>query len=461
MHDVFRPKAEKSFPADGLIQGKVFLGRFCPGIVSFHTDLLHPVDSMFEVGIAGTSEGIGASIVIVVIEGEAVGDVTLGNIEDGVIEAADVGNDRKGSIAHGNHLAGSAWFEIGRHEEEVACGIQKMGKVLIISLDEIDVLILQGLSQEFIFHLTGSDDDHLGILLFQVRHDGHQAFDTLLGRKAGDGREERAIKVDIHAEFGIECALVCHLSFLDAGKIIVPEKELIRGRIPDVDVQSVDDTAEVIVPAPVDDGTHASETSVVMKEFLGVCLADGVDLVSRHDAGLQEVEGIAKADETGIIISQGQVEVGGKVFPSSPSLIGRIVDGQDRLDGLRIEGEQKRKDGRLPIVAVDDIKIIVTGDEGVDGHDKAGKAFVVITISIHLVPVEPVHGKEVEIDSVLLKKEGSASLGSPAHLEVKLIIEAFHDFRELGPHGKVERHDDRDILAEFAEGLAIGIDKIS
>ena len=132
------------------------------------------------------------------------------------------------------------------------------------------------------------------------------------------------------------------------------------------------------------------------------------------------------------------------------------MDGKNRLDGFAVVAEQQGKDGRLPIVAVDDIVFVVPRDEGVDRHHEAGEALVVVAIAVHAVSVEAVHGREVVVDVLDTMVEDAATLGPPSHFEVEGIIEVGKDLLMLVADGLVERDDDGNIDALVLERLSEG-----
>ena len=136
------------------------------------------------------------------------------------------------------------------------------------------------------------------------------------------------------------------------------------------------------------------------------------------------------------------------------------MDRQNRLDGLGIEAEKERKDSRLPVVAVDDVIVVVAGEEGVDGHHEAGKALVVVAIAVHAIAIEAVHRREIEVDVVDPVVEDATALGAPVHLEVECVVKVGQDFLVLVADGLVERKDDGNRMSLVLEGLAEGIDEV-
>ncbi len=89
----------------------------------------------------------------------------------------------------------------------------------------------------------------------------------------------------------------------------------------------------------------------------------------------------------------------------------------------------------------------MTGQESVDRHDEAGETFFIVSIAIHLVTVEAVHRRKVEMDAIPIKVEDATALGSSSHTEIVLIEEAVQDFRMLRSNLLIKRKDDRDIFA--------------
>ena len=52
---------------------------------------------------------------------------------DGILEAARLSDDRESTVSHGEHLAYTAGLESGWHEIEIASGIDKVGKIVVVS----------------------------------------------------------------------------------------------------------------------------------------------------------------------------------------------------------------------------------------------------------------------------------------------------------------------------------------
>ena len=304
-----------SFPGDGLVETDVLFGRSCPGIVALHAFLDKPIKAGI-VEVAGRGdEAVHVGRRVGVIEDKARRGIAEADILDRVVEAADVADDRDRAIAHGDHLAGAAGLEVGRHEEEVAGGIEKVRQVLVIALDEVDLRMLEGIGQDLVFHVARTDDDEAGIRFLQLAHAGNEPIDALLSGKAGDAGIQGTAEGSGHAKIVEDLLPVGPLSDLVVIEGVVLGQLVVRRRIPDIDVQAIDDADEVVVPAPVEDRPDTAKAIVVVEQFLAVGAADGSDLVRRHDAGLQVVEGIAHADKAGIEAVRMEIEIAAKIVP--------------------------------------------------------------------------------------------------------------------------------------------------
>ena len=129
-----------------MVQSEVFFCGFFPGIIALHTVLNHRIKSVLMIQRTGCIERVDTTEVVIVGEDKAGCILSKRDILDRIIESADIADDRKRSITHGNHLTGSAWFKIAGHQEEVTSRIKEMGKVLIITFDEVDIGIMKSLS---------------------------------------------------------------------------------------------------------------------------------------------------------------------------------------------------------------------------------------------------------------------------------------------------------------------------
>ena len=449
-----------AFPVDRAIEVEILHSALRPRVVTLHAVEDEGIELFSPVHITGIIELVHTAEVILVVEDISCRSVSGIDVLDRVVKPAGIGDERQSPIAHGDQLGGSAWFKIGGHQEKVGGGVEKVSKILVVSFDEIDTRIPQRFLKEGILHLSGSDDNKPGVLLLEMWEDLHDPIDALLRAQTGDGGKERNIDILGDTELFQQGSLVLLLLALIGLFIVVGNKLLICSWIPDIDIQSVDDAAEIIMPAPIQNCADPAESLMIGDQLSGVGLRDGVDLVGRHDASLQIVEGIAHLDIARIEITEVQVEILRQIVSGRPTLEGRVVDRQNGLDAPRIIGEEQRKDGCLPIVAVDDIVDVVTGDEGVDGHHEAGEAFVIIAIAVHVVSVETVHRREVEVDTGDDSMEDAAALSPPVHLEIELIIKSVHDFRMLVSDRFIERGDDGGFFSVLHQSLGIREDEI-
>ena len=168
--------------------------------------------------------------------------------------------------------------------EVVTGGIEKVGEILVVALDVVDLGILQGVVENLVLHVARPDDDQPGIGLPQLRHARDEPVDALLSGKTRDARIEGAAEIGGHAKVVEDFLPVRPLSDLVVVEGCSSWRACRRWRIPDIDIQAVDDADEIVVAAPIEDGADTAEADVVVEKLLAVGAADGGDLVGRHDA---------------------------------------------------------------------------------------------------------------------------------------------------------------------------------
>jgi len=164
------------------------------------------------------------------------------DIDDGVVQTADVGDDRDGAVAHGLHLSEATGFEAAGHEEEIRTRSDAMGERLVVSVAEHHPFgILGGDSGERVdkMSLTGTEHDELAINRFEVPGDLGDDVDALLLRESGDHREQGTIgrgQSHLHSQ----CVATYLLTKKISSRIWGRERRIILG-IPELGVDPVED----------------------------------------------------------------------------------------------------------------------------------------------------------------------------------------------------------------------------
>ncbi|OPZ58687.1 MAG: hypothetical protein BWY87_01346 [Deltaproteobacteria bacterium ADurb.Bin510] len=130
-------------------------------------------------------------------------------------------------------------------------------------------------------------------------------------------------------------------------------------------------------------------------DLVGVAGADGVDPVATDDAGLEDVDAAVILHAIGVKEAGRQHDHGPEVGVVH-ALIGDVVDGEERGWPRHVERLQiSRRQGGLPVVAVQDVDRAQVVDQFDHGPREEGEALEVVGVVLGLVGVETGRAKIV------------------------------------------------------------------
>ena len=268
-----------------------------------------------------------------------------------------------------------------------------------------------------------------------------------MANQTGDHGHDRAA-VLMQAELVLQGLFADSLALLEGLGVVVFGNVRVGGRVKDIDVNTVQNAAQLILLLAQQAVQTVAEPRV--EDLLRVGRADGGDLVCTLDGALHEVGaavilhnmGVTCADAAGILEN----------IQTILSLVGNVVDREHRLDAaelIQMAVVQVQVDGRqcgLPVIAVDDVRLKV----GVEQHLQNGageerETFAVVIEAVQAAALEVILVvDEVKDNAVALGLEQAAVLAAPAHghAEVGDIGQRILEFQVA-----VQRHNDAGVDA--------------
>ena len=199
-------------------------------------------------------------------------------------------------------------------------------------------------------------------------------------------------------------------------------------------------------------------------DLVGIGGADGGDLVRVDQAALHKG---GRAEELELVAGVGvpaQAHEVLDVVHAEHALVLQVVDGEHRVDAL-VEGqgrvltlEQHGDQARLPVVAVQDVGLVVDQGQGLEHRPvEEGEALALVAapaVDRGPVVVELVID-EVEGHAVELERFDAAVLPPPAEVDVK-VRQVLHLLPPLGRDVAVQGKDDAHFRAQLLELLRKG-----
>ena len=387
---------------------------------------------------------------------------------DGVLQAAGFPDDGDGAVVHADELGQAAGLKLGGHQHRVGSGVDPVGPALVIHDAGADVapvgvfVVPEGVLIE---PVAGAQDHHLGVLVYDLGHNGVDQVQALLVGQPGHQANDELVVVLPQPQLLLQRPLVFLLPGQDIGDVVVGMEHGVCPGVPDVVVDAVDDAVELagvvaqvgIQPLAVGGGL----------DLLGVGAGDGGDHVAIGEAALHHV-GIQPVLGQGILIEHvvrqtGPIADGGDIVHA---LEAQVVNGEHGLglaDGRILEqGPQiHRGQGRLPVVAVDNVRDPVhevqggqsglgeeaelgdVPDDGGVGVAVGEELLVVDEVIDHTVPYV-FHNTDIEAPAV----------GAEVHLEFAPVD---HPGLVLPGDAPVAGEDDLHVAIHPAQGLGQGV----
>ena len=420
---------------------------------------------MVVVQIQGADNGCEEVVGIVALEGEAQAALTVFITgRHGVLQAAGGVNHRHSAIAHGVHLAQAAGLALGGHQIDVCTGIHPSCQPQIegdFRRYPVRELRLQILEEGFVLGFTGSQNNHLRILLpHQPPGDVAQQIQTLVTGQTGDHDHQRHIGLDGQANFFLQSCLHLCLAFREGVGIVVSRQRRVGFGVEGVHIDAVGDAGEL--PGSTGDDVVQAVGVVGIHQLPGIGLGNGGEHITAFDAALHHVDGVVHVQRAPELPGQTQhiIEEPGVC----PALILDVVDGiHDAGAGelgavhrLEIHGNQ----AGLPVVALDDVGNVFQRRHGIHAAPgKEGEALAIVHVSVDSAGAgtEIVFAvQEINLDTILPVQQlhDTAVLLPPAQLDPELRY-FFHLIGSVGFDFIVVREKQCDLVA-FNSGERCG-----
>ena len=267
---------------------------------------------------------------------------------------------------HGNELGQAARLGLRRHEIHVTARIDTGGERRVEAQPDGDaagILASQRAQCVLILLFARADDDELDLALHQALADVAQQVDALVPGQTRDHTEDGSVRVGAQAHLLAQGALVDPFA-VHIGGGIVRAQGAVRLGVKDVGVDAVRNAPQPRI------AQHAVETVgiVWVAQLLGIGLRDRRDDVRKLDGALHHVDRAVERQARAVFIRQTENIVEERRI--GPALILHVVDGEDELRlraPVMVQRAQiRRRHGRLPVVAVQDIGLEV--EEVQRGH---------------------------------------------------------------------------------------------
>ena len=407
-------------------------------------------------------------VMIVVIERERAADrvrqlvgVEVGKREAGalagepvirlhaVAQAAGLAHDRQRAVTHGDHLRQAARLEARRHEQKIAARVHAVRQRLVVADVGAQAALVPPLGaahKVLIFGVARAEEHERHVLAVHelVEHALHQV-EALLRRHARDHGDDGRVRADLETELPAQRGAAGGLAARVVGGVGRGDAAVVRG-VKDGGVDAVEDAGQLVLPGV----ENALESLAVSRraDLTGVARADGVDVVGKDAAGLEQVRAAVELHEFRRIIARIDAEQILHEFEGELALIGDVVDGQQRLHArLHSAGvlrfHQHGQHGRVPVVAVQDLGRKVQPGQRL--QDRAGEKRILLALGlaaeVDAVAEIKLVVHKVDDDTVEQQPLDADVLVPPAKVDIKI-----RQVRDLGcvfflDHAVVRRDD--------------------
>ena len=277
-----------------------------------------------------------------------------------------------------------------------------------------------------------------------VEHALHQV-EALLRRHARDHGDDGRVRADLETELPAQRGAAGGLAAQVVGGVGRGDAAVVRG-VKDGGVDAVEDAGQLVLPGV----ENALESLAVSRraDLAGVARADGVDVVGKDAAGLEQVRAAVELHELRRVIARVDAEQVLHEFERELALIGDVVDRQQRLHArLHPAGvlrfHQHGQHGRVPVVAVQDLGREVEPWQRL--QDRAGEKRILLALGlaaeVNAVAEIKLVVHEVDDDAVEQQPLDADVLMPPAEIDIKI-----RQVRDLGcvfflDHAVVRRDD--------------------
>jgi len=372
-----------------------------------------------------------------------------------VAQAAGLAHDRQRAVAHGDHLRQAARLKARRHEQKVAARVYAVRQCLVVADVGAQAALVPPLGaahEVLVFGVAGAEEHKRHVLLIHelVEHALHKV-EALLRRHARDHGDDGRVRADLEPELPAQRGAAGGFTTQVVGGVGRGDAAVVRG-VKNGGVDAVEDAGQLVLPGvenPLEPLTVSRRADLAR-----VARADGVDVVGKDAAGLEQVRAAVELHELGRIIARVDAEQVLYKFKGELALIGDVVDGQQRLHArLHPAGvlrfHQHGQHGRVPVVAVQDLGREVQPGQRL--QDRAGEKRVLLALglaaAIDAVAEIKLVVHEVNDDAVEQQPLDADVLVPPAEVDIK--IRQVRDLRcVLFLDHAVVRRDDARVEAE-------------
>ena len=365
-------------------------------------------------------------------KGKAVAGIPPGLVGlNGILQAAGLPDDGHRAVAHGDHLAQSTGFALGRHQEQVRAGVNGHGqRLVVIQAHRHAAMILLGSPVEelLVLPVALAKNDQLHRKFHHIMKYLTNQVQTLVRHQTADDGHDRHMRLLPQPHHPLQLRLVSVL----AGKIVhgvVGGNTLVGGGIVQLHVDAVEHTGELILAAAHDILQPVSEIGHF--QLVGIGGRNGVDRVGAQNGAFHQVHVPVHNDGAVLCPAVVQAEQVAQGLHSKTALILNVVDGQRGLDGaeavlphaviLQVDGHK----GSLPVVAVDDIgPKLEMGKHPHDGPGEKAEPLAVVDIAVQVRAEEILLiVQEVPGNTVLLQREQAAVAVPPGQVHIVIALE--------------------------------------
>ena len=275
-----------------------------------------------------------------------------------VAQTAGLAHDRQRAVAHGDHLRQAARLKARRHEQEIAARVHTVRQRLVIADIGAQASLVPpfGAAHEvLIFGVARAEEHERHVLLLHefVEHTLHEV-EALLRRHARDHGNDGRVFADLEPELLTQRGAADRLAAHVVHGVGRGDAAVVRG-VKYGGVDAVEDARQLMLPRV----ENALEPLAVSRraDLAGVARADGVDVVGKDTARLEQVCAAVELHKLRRIIACVDAEQILHEFEAELALIGDIVDRQQRLHPrLHPAGvlrfHQHGQHGGMPVIAV-------------------------------------------------------------------------------------------------------------
>ena len=315
-----------------------------------------------------------------------------------------------------------------------------------------------------VFGVAGAEEHERHVLLIHelVEHALHQV-EAFLRRHARDHGDDGRVRADLEPELPAQCSTAGGLAAQVVGRVGRGDAAVVRG-VKDGGVDAVENAGQLVLPGV----ENALEPLAVGRraDLTRIAWADGVDVVGKDAAGLEQVRAAVEFHEFRRVIARVDAEQVLHEFERELALIGDVVDRQQRLHArLHPAGvlrfHQHRQHGRVPVVAVQDLGRKVQPWQRL--QDRAGEKRILLALglaaAINAVAEIKLVVHKVDDDAVEQQPLDADVLVPPAEVDIK--IRQMRDLRcVLFLDHAVVRRDDACVKAERGQTFRQRADNI-